>query len=61
MGILRFINSPVIFPDSLPGDIQFTKFLILLVATCDSSHEVVGGGEDGLKKMKIPDLENKEV
>ncbi|CAG8551871.1 6468_t:CDS:10 [Diversispora eburnea] len=59
--LLKFINSSMIFPDSLPENIQFAKFLILLVATCDSSHEVVGGGEDGLRKLKPPNLENKEV
>ncbi|CAG8556325.1 12390_t:CDS:10, partial [Acaulospora morrowiae] len=61
MGILRFVNSPVIFPDSLSDDIHLARFLIFLVATCDSSHEVVDGGEDGLKKMKKPDLESRTV
>jgi hypothetical protein len=61
MGILQFVNSPVILPDSLSIDIHFKKFLILLAASCSSSHEIVGGGEDGLKKMKKLDLEDKMV
>jgi hypothetical protein len=61
MGILRFVNSSVIFPDSLPDSIHFKKFLILLTASCDSAHEVVDGGENGLKRMKKPDMEDKMV
>ncbi|CAB4480178.1 ARM repeat-containing protein [Rhizophagus irregularis] len=61
MGILRFVNSSVILPDSLPDSIHFKKFLILLAASCDSSHEIVGGGENGLKRMKKPDMEDKMV
>ncbi|GBC07937.1 hypothetical protein RclHR1_00780017 [Rhizophagus clarus] len=61
MGILRFVNSSVILPDSLPDSIHFKKFLILLAASCDSAHEVVGGGENGLKRMKKPDMEDKMV
>ncbi|CAG8524233.1 10813_t:CDS:10, partial [Cetraspora pellucida] len=61
MGILRFINSPVILPDSLPEEIHLVKFLILLAASCDAFNEIVDGGEDGIKKMKRPDMENIEV
>ena len=61
MGILRFVNSSMIFPDSLSNDIHFKKFLILLAASCNSAHEIVGGGEDGLKKLKKLDLEDKMV
>ncbi|CAG8534937.1 9628_t:CDS:10 [Funneliformis mosseae] len=61
IGILKFINSSVILPDSLHEIIHFKKFLVLLSASCDSAHEVVRGGEDGLKKNQKPDLENKIV
>ncbi|CAG8816591.1 15900_t:CDS:2, partial [Gigaspora rosea] len=61
LGILRFINSSAILPDSLPEEIHFAKFLILLVASCDSFNEVIDGGEDGIKKMKKPDMEKIEV
>ncbi|CAJ0835750.1 10586_t:CDS:10 [Entrophospora sp. SA101] len=61
IGILQFVNSYVVWPDSLPNDIHFLRFLVLLVASCDSSHEVVSGGEDGLKKLKKIDLESKKV
>ncbi|CAI2172736.1 418_t:CDS:10 [Funneliformis geosporum] len=60
-GVLKFINSSVILPDSLHEIIHFKKFLVLLSASCDSAHEVVRGGEDGLKRNKKPDLENKIV
>ncbi|CAG8760942.1 15425_t:CDS:2, partial [Racocetra persica] len=58
LGILRFINSTVVLPDSLSEEIHLAKFLILLVASCDSVNEIVDGGEDGIKKMKRPDMEN---
>ncbi|CAJ0635937.1 5501_t:CDS:10 [Entrophospora sp. SA101] len=61
IGILQFVNSYVVWPDSLPNDIHFLRFLVLLVASCDSSHEVVSGGEDGLKKLKKIDLESKKA
>jgi hypothetical protein len=32
-----------------------------LAASCDSAHKIVGGGENGLKRMKKPDMEDKMV
>ncbi|KAF9918544.1 hypothetical protein BX616_007987 [Lobosporangium transversale] len=61
IGVLRFINSTVNFPDSLPAQIHLERFIALIAASGDAYHEVSSMGEDGLKRIKAPDFENKMV
>lgn len=49
------------FPDSLPVHVHLERFIALIAATGDAYHEVSGMGEDALKRIKLPDLEEKAV
>ncbi|KAG0232498.1 hypothetical protein BGW42_008118 [Actinomortierella wolfii] len=60
-GVLRFVLSATAFPDDLPLKIHTARFSVLLVATGDAYNDVSSMGEDGLKRIKLPDLEQKEV
>ncbi|KAK3816198.1 MAG: proteasome stabiliser-domain-containing protein [Benniella sp.] len=61
LGALRFICSTTVFPDSLPVHVHLERFIALIAATGDAYHEVSGMGEDALKRIKLPDLEEKAV
>ena len=60
-GALRFICSPTAFPDSLPLQVHLERFIALIAATGDAYYEASSMGEDGLKRIKLPDLEDKMV
>ncbi|KAF9191921.1 hypothetical protein BGZ51_006479 [Haplosporangium sp. Z 767] len=60
-GALRFICSTTAFPDALPTQVHLERFIALIAATGDAYNEVVSMGEDGLKRLKLPDLEEKQV
>ncbi|KAG0371099.1 hypothetical protein BGZ54_000043 [Gamsiella multidivaricata] len=60
-GAVRFICSPTAFPDSLPLQVHLERFVALIAATGDAYNDVSGMGEDGLKRIKLPDLEDKMV
>ncbi|KAG0050379.1 hypothetical protein BGZ83_004844 [Gryganskiella cystojenkinii] len=60
-GALRFICSTTAFPDALPLPVQLERFIALIAATGDSYYEASSMGEDGLKRIKMPDLEEKLV
>ncbi|KAG0376841.1 hypothetical protein BGX24_007138 [Mortierella sp. AD032] len=60
-GALRFICSTTSFPDALPAQVHLERFVALIAATGDAYNEAVSMGEDGLKRIKMPDLEDKTV
>ncbi|KAF9934512.1 hypothetical protein FBU30_001653 [Linnemannia zychae] len=60
-GALRFVCSTTSFPDALPTQVHLERFIALIAATGDAYNEVVSLGEDGLKRIKLPDLEDKSV
>ncbi|KAF9960381.1 hypothetical protein BGZ65_012418, partial [Modicella reniformis] len=60
-GVLRFVSSTTVFPDSLSAEIHLERFIALIAATGDAYNEVSGPGEDALKRIKQPDLEDKTV
>ncbi|KAF9401765.1 hypothetical protein BGX21_000669 [Mortierella sp. AD011] len=60
-GALRFICSTTAFPDSLPAKVHLERFIALIAATGDAYHEASSMGDDGLKRIKQPDLEDKAV
>ncbi|KAF9912670.1 hypothetical protein EC991_009406 [Linnemannia zychae] len=60
-GVSRFICSTTSFPDALPTQVHLERFVALIAATGDAYNEVVSMGEDGLKRIKLPDLEDKVV
>ncbi|KAG0238428.1 hypothetical protein BGX31_003302 [Mortierella sp. GBA43] len=60
-GVLRFISSTTVFPDVLSERIHLERFIALIGAIGDPYHEVSGMAEDGLKRIKQPDLEDKIV
>ncbi|KAF9951012.1 hypothetical protein BGZ72_007436, partial [Mortierella alpina] len=60
-GALRFICSTTAFPDALPTLVHLERFVALISATGDAYSEAVNMGEDGLKRLKLPDLEEKKV
>ncbi|KAF9574748.1 hypothetical protein EC968_005534 [Mortierella alpina] len=60
-GALRFICSTTAFPDALPPLVHLERFVALIGATGDAYSEAVNMGEDGLKRLKLPDLEEKTV
>ncbi|CAO3572429.1 unnamed protein product [Mortierella alpina] len=60
-GALRFICSTTAFPDALPTEVHLERFVALIGATGDAYSEAVNMGEDGLKRLKLPDLEEKKV
>ncbi|KAF9962710.1 hypothetical protein BGZ70_007955 [Mortierella alpina] len=60
-GVLRFICSTTAFPDALPTEVHLERFVALIGATGDAYSEAVNMGEDGLKRLKLPDLEEKRV
>ncbi|KAF9207217.1 hypothetical protein BGZ49_000941 [Haplosporangium sp. Z 27] len=60
-GTLRFICSTTAFPDSLPLKVHLERFIALIAATGDAYHEVASMGDDGLKRIKQSDLEDKTV
>ncbi|GJJ74422.1 proteasome component ECM29 [Entomortierella parvispora] len=60
-GALRFICSTTAFPDALPLPVQLERFIAMIAATGDSYYEASSMGEDGLKRTKLPDLEDKLV
>ncbi|KAF9277423.1 hypothetical protein BGZ68_009310 [Mortierella alpina] len=60
-GALRFICSTTAFPDALPTFVHLERFVALIGATGDAYSEAVNMGEDGLKRLKLPDLEDKKV
>ncbi|KAF9128817.1 hypothetical protein BGW39_004708 [Mortierella sp. 14UC] len=60
-GVSRFICSTTSFPDALPTQVHLERFVALIAATGDAYNEVVSMGEDGLKRIKMPDLEDKVV
>ncbi|KAJ3397973.1 hypothetical protein HDU92_000075 [Lobulomyces angularis] len=49
LSVLRFLNAAELFPET-----QFPnlRFLVFLVATGDTAHEVVGAGDDGIRRLK---------
>lgn len=49
------------FPDEALAQVHLERFIALLAATGDAYHEVSGMGDDGLKRIKQPDLEDKTV
>ncbi|KAL1918775.1 uncharacterized protein VTP21DRAFT_2797 [Calcarisporiella thermophila] len=61
LGILRFISNSSLLPDDLPDSVIIKRFCILLIGACDPSHEVLDLAEDGLKRLKKPDLEDKKT
>ncbi|KAG0331256.1 hypothetical protein BG004_001755, partial [Podila humilis] len=60
-GVLRFISSTTAFPDAASAAVHLERFIALIGATGDSYYEASSMGEDGLKRIKLPDLENKQV
>ncbi|KAG0347308.1 hypothetical protein BG005_000251 [Podila minutissima] len=60
-GVLRFICSTTAFPDAAPALVHLERFIALIGATGDAYYEAVSMGEDGLKRIKLPDLEDKQV
>ncbi|KAI1309120.1 hypothetical protein EDD11_004131 [Mortierella claussenii] len=60
-GVLRFISSTTAFPDALPAQVHLERFIALIAATGDAYYEASSMGEDGLKRIKLPDLEDKLV
>ncbi|KAF9098763.1 hypothetical protein BGX23_005338 [Mortierella sp. AD031] len=60
-GALRFICSTTSFPDALSIQVHLERFIALIAATGDAYNEAVSMGEDGLKRIKLPDLEDKSV
>lgn len=60
-GVLRFICSTTAFPDAALALVHLERFIALIGATGDAYHEAVSMGEDGLKRIKLPDLEDKQV
>ncbi|KAF9112407.1 hypothetical protein BGX27_003449 [Mortierella sp. AM989] len=60
-GTLRFICSTTAFPDTLPSKVHLERFIALIAATGDAYYEVSSMGEDGLKRIKQSDLEDKAV
>ncbi|KAG0080886.1 hypothetical protein BGZ90_010926 [Linnemannia elongata] len=60
-GALRFVCSTTSFPDALPTQVHLERFIALIAATGDAYNEAVNMGEDGLKRIKLPDLEEKTV
>ncbi|KAF9547279.1 hypothetical protein EC957_008628 [Mortierella hygrophila] len=60
-GALRFICSTTSFPDALPAQVHLERFIALIAATGDAYNEAVSMGEDGLKRIKLPDLEEKST
>ncbi|KAG0093814.1 hypothetical protein BGZ92_001559 [Podila epicladia] len=60
-GVLRFISSTTAFPDAAPALVHLERFIALIGATGDAYYEAVSMGEDGLKRIKLPDLEDKQV
>ncbi|KAG0278438.1 hypothetical protein BGZ95_004007 [Linnemannia exigua] len=60
-GALRFICSTTSFPDALSAQVHLERFVALIAATGDAYNEAVSMGEDGLKRIKLPDLEDKSV
>ncbi|KAG0202738.1 hypothetical protein BGX28_004843 [Mortierella sp. GBA30] len=58
-GALRFICSTTTFPDALSTAVHLERFVALIAATGDAYNEAVSMGEDGLKRLKLPDLEEK--
>ncbi|KAG0252530.1 hypothetical protein DFQ27_008011 [Actinomortierella ambigua] len=61
LGVLRFVLSTSTFPDDLAPKIHTARFILLLAATGDVYNEVSSLGDDGLKRIKQPDLEQKGV
>ncbi|KAF9434869.1 hypothetical protein BGZ76_007269 [Entomortierella beljakovae] len=61
LGAARFVCSTTSFPDSLPSNVHLERFIALIAATGDAYHEVAGIGEDGVKRIKQSDLEDKLV
>jgi proteasome component ECM29 len=45
----------------LSTQVHLERFIALIAATGDAYNEVVGLGEDGLKRIKLPDLEDRVV
>jgi proteasome component ECM29 len=60
-GVLRFVCSTTAFPDAAPALVHLERFIALIGATGDAYYEAVSMGEDGLKRIKLPDLEDKQV
>ncbi|KAF9430239.1 hypothetical protein BGZ94_007776 [Podila epigama] len=60
-GALRFICSTTSFPDASPSVVHLERFIALIGATGDAYNEVATMGEDGLKRLTLPDMENKQV
>ncbi|KFH67585.1 hypothetical protein MVEG_06317 [Podila verticillata NRRL 6337] len=60
-GVLRFICSTTAFPDAAPTLVHLERFIALIGATGDAYYEAASMGEDGLKRIKLPDLEDKQV
>ncbi|KAF9155982.1 hypothetical protein BG015_007778 [Linnemannia schmuckeri] len=60
-GALRFVCSTTSFPDALSTQVHLERFIALIAATGDAYNEAVSMGEDGLKRIKLPDLEDKTV
>lgn len=58
---MRFVCSTTSFPDALPNQVHLERFIALIAATGDAYNEAVSMGEDGLKRIKLPDLEEKSV
>ncbi|KAJ3409587.1 hypothetical protein HDV05_004331 [Chytridiales sp. JEL 0842] len=58
IGIIKFIQLQTVIPDGL---LTPDRFRIYLAASAESNHEVIGAGEDGLKRNAKPDFEDPEV
>lgn len=58
MGLLRFLTTNGLFPESLLPE---KRFLVFLIATTDVLHEIISSGEDGLRRYVKPNLEDQNV
>ncbi|KAJ3206273.1 hypothetical protein HDU67_008289 [Dinochytrium kinnereticum] len=58
LGLAKFLQLLTVIPDKLYAN---DRFLIFVISSADANHELVSAGEDALKRMPKPDLEDEAV